>query len=127
MEQQILQRRWLAYQLFSIVLAIVLLALTWDTRHPWSTQAITVPLVIAVSPSFLRPSFLRARIASPIEERRNTVRLLIIGLVLFVSFIIAVGWTMSIEWNAIAFIIGAGIVTIGIPLVVLVWRRPAMN
>jgi len=98
-----MQRRWLLFQVISLVLAGGSVALTWDRDIKW--YALLVPVWIALSPLLMRNAFLNARPRAGEDEWRIKTAYFVGGLAFVELLNLVVGWQNIIPWSYVAIIV----------------------
>lgn len=101
-----MNRRWLVYQAISIVLASVLIALTYDPTKGWPEVPFGVALCIALTPLFLRPTFKAEIAGSPRDQLRAKTLILVAGMVFVQTVNVAFGAFGVLPWSLALLIIG---------------------
>ena len=107
-----LRKRWWRFQIFSIVIATIGLAAMWDSARPLYAQARLVPMCVALTPLFMRPSFLQPQTNAGRWQMPKWIAI-IAGMLLVQIFNVGLVLAGQMSWGDVAVIlIGTAIVEV---------------
>lgn len=113
------RNRWIAFQVVSLVIAVVTAFLVWQQGVPWNRQVwMLVPLWIAMSPVMMYGSFTSTVARNTRSSRVRRLRDLLIGTGGVQVFNLALVSTHTIDWStATPVLIACGVLQV----VTLAW------